>query len=123
MKQSSAVLSAILLVAFAVVAAGTIFSRVNSAFARQSSARSLPVKSSAPAPSALTLITNIPGRTTISLNGKWKAIVDPYSTGFGMRLYENRKPRVSGFDDSNPDRIKTCIAPAAIAFSTSSSPG
>lgn len=47
----------------------------------------------AAAPGPPNLITNISGRTTISLNGKWKGIVDPYSTGFGMRLYENRKPR------------------------------
>jgi beta-glucuronidase len=58
------------------------------------------------APGAADLVTNISGRARISLNGKWKAIVDPYSTGFGMRLYENRKPRVSGFDDSNPESAK-----------------
>src|ERR1700712_5262440 len=28
------------------------------------------------------LITNITNRTTISLNGKWQYIVDPYETGF-----------------------------------------
>src|SRR5580704_3621631 len=39
------------------------------------------------------LISNIAGRTTISLDGTWKYIVDPYSTGFNMRLYENRKPK------------------------------
>jgi beta-glucuronidase len=39
------------------------------------------------------LITNVPGRTTISLDGTWKAIVDPYATGFGMRIYEDRKPK------------------------------
>ena len=39
------------------------------------------------------LITNIPGRTTISLDGTWKYIVDPYATGFGMRVYEDRKPK------------------------------
>jgi beta-glucuronidase len=39
------------------------------------------------------LISNIPGRTSLNLDGRWKAIVDPYSTGFGMRLYENRKPK------------------------------
>jgi beta-glucuronidase len=44
-------------------------------------------------PSAANLVVNLPGRTTINLDGKWKAIVDPYSTGFGMRLYENRKPK------------------------------
>jgi beta-glucuronidase len=39
------------------------------------------------------LITNVPNRTTISLNGTWKYIVDPYATGFGMRVYEDRKPK------------------------------
>lgn len=39
------------------------------------------------------LIGNIPGRTTISLNGTWRTIVDPYDSGFGMRFYENRKPK------------------------------
>ena len=37
-------------------------------------------------------ITNIPGRTNISLDGTWRAIVDPYETGTGMRFYENAKP-------------------------------
>jgi beta-glucuronidase len=44
-------------------------------------------------PGATHLISNLPGRTTISLDGTWKAIVDPYATGFGMRVYENRKPK------------------------------
>jgi beta-glucuronidase len=39
------------------------------------------------------LITNIPGRTSISLNGTWRAIVDPYQAGLGMRLYENAKAK------------------------------
>jgi beta-glucuronidase len=47
----------------------------------------------AAAPSAL--ITNIPGRTSISLNGSWRAIVDPYAIGTGMRFYENAKPKNS----------------------------
>lgn len=38
------------------------------------------------------LITNIPGRTSISLDGTWRAIVDPYEAGLAMRLYENAKP-------------------------------
>ena len=45
----------------------------------------------APAPS--TLIANISGRTTISLNGAWRVIVDPYETGIGSRFYENAKPK------------------------------
>jgi hypothetical protein len=38
------------------------------------------------------LIANIPGRTSISLDRTWRAIVDPYETGTGMRFYENAKP-------------------------------
>jgi beta-glucuronidase len=40
-----------------------------------------------------TLIANVSGRTTISLNGAWRAIVDPYETGIGGRFYENAKPK------------------------------
>lgn len=40
-----------------------------------------------------TLIANIPGRTTTSLNGAWRAIVDPYETGIGERYYENRESK------------------------------
>ncbi|MGO9591038.1 MAG: glycoside hydrolase family 2 protein [Candidatus Acidiferrales bacterium] len=39
------------------------------------------------------LIVNISGRTTISLNGTWNIIVDPYDSGFSSRFWENRKPR------------------------------
>ena len=44
-------------------------------------------------PPSSNLIANIPGRTTISLNGPWHAIVDPYETGLGERYYENAKPK------------------------------
>jgi beta-glucuronidase len=40
-----------------------------------------------PAPSDL--ITNIPGRTTISLQGTWNAILDPFETGLHMKFFEN----------------------------------
>jgi beta-glucuronidase len=39
------------------------------------------------------LIANIPGRTTISLNGAWNIIVDPYETGLNGRFYRNAKPK------------------------------
>lgn len=39
------------------------------------------------------LIANIPGRTHISLDGTWRAIIDPYETGMGARFYENAKPK------------------------------
>lgn len=36
------------------------------------------------------LITNIPARETISLNGKWQYIVDPYETGYYDYRYKER---------------------------------
>jgi beta-glucuronidase len=39
------------------------------------------------------LIGNLSGRTTISLNGTWRIIVDPYENGLGSRYFENRKPK------------------------------
>ena len=36
------------------------------------------------------LITNIPNRQTISLNGKWQYIIDPYETGFYDYRYTER---------------------------------
>jgi beta-glucuronidase len=32
------------------------------------------------------------GRPSVSLDGTWNIIVDPYETGLGARYYENRKP-------------------------------
>jgi beta-glucuronidase len=42
------------------------------------------------------LIGNLAGRKTISLNGTWRIIVDPYETGLGSRYFENRKPKDKG---------------------------
>ena len=43
---------------------------------------------------ATPLITNIPGRNTISLNGSWQVIIDPYETGY----YDYRfQPRRDGY--------------------------
>jgi len=39
------------------------------------------------------LISNLPGRTTTSLNGAWHIIVDPYETGLRARYYANAKPQ------------------------------
>ena len=39
------------------------------------------------------LIHNISNRTTISLNGAWQAIIDPYETGLNARFYLNAKPK------------------------------
>lgn len=44
-------------------------------------------------PKPATLIANIPGRDTQSLNGTWRIIVDPYETGLGSRFWENRKAK------------------------------
>jgi beta-glucuronidase len=52
----------------------------------------------APAPS--TLITNIPGRTTVSLNGAWSAIVDPFDNGKSSGFFRDEKPK------SKSDRIE-----------------
>jgi beta-glucuronidase len=49
----------------------------------------------APVSVSSNLIANIPGRTSISLNGTWRAIVDPYEIGDAMRFYENTKPQNS----------------------------
>src|SRR5450631_2459401 len=43
----------------------------------------------APAPS--TLIANVPGRTTVNLNGAWHAIVDPFDNGRD-EFFRNEKP-------------------------------
>jgi beta-glucuronidase len=39
------------------------------------------------------LISNIGARTTISLDGTWNTIVDPYETGLSSRFFENAKPK------------------------------
>ncbi len=44
-------------------------------------------------PQPATLIANISGRTTQSLNGTWHIIVDPYETGLGARFWEIRKAK------------------------------
>ena len=44
-------------------------------------------------PSATNLIANVPNRTTISLDGAWNTIIDPYESGLGQRVYENVKPK------------------------------
>jgi len=38
------------------------------------------------------LIANVDSRTTISLDGVWNTIIDPYETGISSRFYENKKP-------------------------------
>ena len=39
-----------------------------------------------------TLIANVPGRTTINLDGAWRAIVDPFDNGKSS-FFRNEKPR------------------------------
>jgi beta-glucuronidase len=38
-------------------------------------------------------IGNVGSRTTLSLDGTWNTIIDPYETGLGSRFYENAKPK------------------------------
>jgi hypothetical protein len=52
---------------------------------------------SGPAPP--TLIANVPGRTTVNLNGPWRAIVDPFENG-KSGFFRNEKPR------SKSDRVE-----------------
>ncbi len=48
----------------------------------------------APAPaSPSTLIANVPNRTTVSLNGAWRAIVDPFDNGKSAKFFLNQKPQ------------------------------
>jgi beta-glucuronidase len=44
-------------------------------------------------PPASDIIANISGRTTISLDGTWNTIIDPYETGLKSRFYQNAKPK------------------------------
>jgi len=44
------------------------------------------------APSQSNLIANVSGRTTISLNGAWRAIVDPFDNGKSS-FFRNEKPK------------------------------
>jgi beta-glucuronidase len=44
-------------------------------------------------PKPASLISNVSGRTTLSLNGTWRVIVDPDETGLSDRFYEDRKPK------------------------------
>jgi beta-glucuronidase len=39
------------------------------------------------------LIADPPSRTSISLDGTWNTIVDPYEAGLSSRFYENAKPK------------------------------
>jgi len=39
------------------------------------------------------LIANIPARSTMSLNGAWHAIVDPYENGVGSGFFRDAKPK------------------------------
>src|ERR1043166_529347 len=59
------------------------------------------VKIAASAQQSTPLITNIQGRDTISLNGSWQVIIDPYETGYydyrfqprGDGYFKNTKPK------------------------------
>ncbi len=54
------------------------------------------------------LITNIPNRTTISLNGKWQYVVDPYETGFyDYRMKEKNENDKDAYWRSDVPKNKT----------------
>src|SRR5947208_9190477 len=40
-----------------------------------------------------TAIGSVGSRTTISLDGTWNTIIDPYESGVGARFYENAKAK------------------------------
>ena len=46
-----------------------------------------------PAADRPALIQNISNRATISLNGPWQAIVDPYETGLNARFFLNARAK------------------------------
>ena len=51
-----------------------------------------------------------PSRTTISLDGIWNSIVDPYETGISSRYYENEQPKSKAdlveFDYDHSPKLK-----------------
>jgi len=54
------------------------------------------------------LITDIPFRQTISLNGKWQYIVDPYETGFfDYRYKEKNETDKEAYWNSDKPKTKT----------------
>jgi glycosyl hydrolase family 2 len=53
-----------------------------------------------PALGPSTLIANVSGRTTISLNGAWRAIVDPFENGKSAGFFRDAKPH------SKSDRVE-----------------
>jgi beta-glucuronidase len=46
------------------------------------------------------LIANVPNRTTVSLNGAWRATVDPFDNGKSAKFFLNQKPQ------SKSDRVE-----------------
>jgi beta-glucuronidase len=53
-----------------------------------------------PAITPSTLIANVPGRRTISLDGAWRAIVDPFENGTSSGFFRDAKPH------SKSDRVE-----------------
>src|SRR5215470_17417397 len=67
--------------------------------------------SAVPLPRSSPLIGNIPGRKTLSLNGVWHAIIDPYETGLRARFYENATSETGGPIEYNFERSETLNVP------------
>jgi len=58
------------------------------------------------------LLTNVPGRTTISLTGAWHVVIDPYESGLHARYYENATPETrSGPIEYNFEASETLNVP------------
>ena len=66
----------------------------------------LPCFAQSPAP----LLADPPSRTTLSLDGTWNTIVDPYESGLGSRYYEKEKPKSKSdlveFDFDHSPKLK-----------------
>ncbi|MDE6109149.1 MAG: beta galactosidase jelly roll domain-containing protein, partial [Muribaculaceae bacterium] len=53
------------------------------------------------------LITNVPGRHTVSLNGKWRSIVDPFENGYyDYRLNPTDMLYAQDRDNDDPTRLQ-----------------
>jgi len=62
-------------------------------------------------PASSPVIQNIPGRKSVSLNGAWQVIVDPYGTGVRARFYENATSETGGPIEYNFERSETLNVP------------
>jgi beta-glucuronidase len=64
-----------------------------------------------PADAATPLINNVSGRVEISLNGTWRAMIDPYGIGRNASFFKNAKPAPSELLEYNFDTSGTLNVP------------